>query len=67
MTPKEPRRPFHTASDAEIKGGEVYDVYFERSLGYLQFSSMSESSTRELLDALAQHFVWSRGTESNSA
>jgi hypothetical protein len=48
-------------------GPTAYDVYFERSLGYLQFSSTSESSTRELLDTLAQHLVWSRGTEGNSA
>jgi len=36
MTRKEPRRPFHTASDAEIKGGEVYDVYFERTVQILK-------------------------------
>jgi len=26
------KRPFHTASDAEIKSGEVSDVYFARML-----------------------------------
>jgi len=30
------RRPFHTASDAEIKSGEVYDVYFERTVEILK-------------------------------
>ena len=38
-------------------GPTAYDVYFERSLGYVQFSTTSESATRELLDALAQYFV----------
>src|SRR2546425_4034867 len=31
-----PKRPFHTASDAEIKSGEVSDVYFERTVEILR-------------------------------
>src|SRR5256884_9180299 len=31
-----PRRPFHTASDAEIKRGDVSDVYFERTVKILR-------------------------------
>ncbi len=30
-----PKRPFHTATDAEIKGGEVTDVYFARTVQIL--------------------------------
>jgi nicotinate phosphoribosyltransferase len=30
-----PKRPFHTASDAEIKAGDVCDVYFERTVQVL--------------------------------
>ena len=36
MAPKDSKRPFHTASDAEIKSGEVYDVYFERTVQILK-------------------------------
>src|SRR5262249_60317240 len=36
MAPKDSKRPFHTASDAEIKRGEVYDVYFERTVQILK-------------------------------
>jgi nicotinate phosphoribosyltransferase len=31
-----PKRPFHTASDAEIKSGEVSDVYFARTVEILK-------------------------------
>ena len=31
-----PKRPFHTASDAEIKSGEVCDVYFARTVEILR-------------------------------
>ncbi len=31
-----PKRPFHTASDAEIKSGEVSDVYFARTVEILR-------------------------------
>jgi hypothetical protein len=29
--PNAPKRPFHTAADADIKSGEVSDVYFSRT------------------------------------
>ena len=32
---KTPRRPFHTASDAEIRSGVVSDVYFARTVEIL--------------------------------
>jgi len=65
LPPEEPGEDF---VDGTLRwGSTAYEVYFERSLGYVQFSSPSESSTRELLDALAQDFVWPRGTDSNSA
>jgi nicotinate phosphoribosyltransferase len=35
MAPKTPDRPFHTASDAEIKSGQVSDVYFARTVEIL--------------------------------
>src|SRR5438552_13336223 len=31
-----PKRLFHTASDADIKAGEVSDVYFQRTVEILQ-------------------------------
>ena len=30
--PNTPKRPFHTAADADIKSGEVSDVSFARTL-----------------------------------
>jgi hypothetical protein len=30
------KRPFHTAADAEIKSGEVCDVYFARTVEILR-------------------------------
>ena len=30
--PNAPKRPFHTAADADIKSGEVSDVYFARTV-----------------------------------
>ena len=30
--PNAPKRPFHIADDADIKSGEVSDVYFARTL-----------------------------------
>ena len=35
MTPA-PKRPFHTATDADIRSGEVSDVYFARTVQILQ-------------------------------
>jgi nicotinate phosphoribosyltransferase len=34
--PSAPKRPFHTAADAEIKSGEVSDVYFVRTVEILR-------------------------------
>src|SRR5256886_5356862 len=33
--PNAPKRPFHTAADADIKSGEVSDVYFTRTVQIL--------------------------------
>ena len=38
--------------------GITYDIYYERALGYVQFSTVSESSARALMDALAADLVW---------
>ncbi|HUF92451.1 MAG TPA: nicotinate phosphoribosyltransferase [Candidatus Limnocylindria bacterium] len=35
MAPNASKRPFHTASDAEIKSGQVSDVYFARTVEIL--------------------------------
>src|SRR6267378_2603258 len=59
MTPKEPRRPFHTASDAEIKGGEVYDVYFERTVQILKARGDRKRVKAEVyLKALPEDWDW---------
>ena len=47
-------------------GPLVYDVYFERSLGYVQFSNASELNTRELLDVLEPSLVWQREAKNTS-
>ena len=39
-----PKRPFHTASDAEIKSGEVCDVYFARTVEILDAAYRSARS-----------------------
>src|SRR6059036_2269999 len=59
MTPKEPKRPFHTASDAEIKGGEVYDVYFERTVQILKARGDRKRVKAEVyLKALPEDWDW---------
>jgi nicotinate phosphoribosyltransferase len=59
MTPKEPRRPFHTASDAEIKGGEIYDVYFERTVQILKARGDRKRVKAEVyLKALPEDWDW---------
>src|SRR5258705_513904 len=35
IMPNAPKRPFHTAADADIKSGEVSDVYFTRTVQIL--------------------------------
>ena len=39
-------------------GAAAYDLYFEYSLGYLQFSAPSEQEIRDLNGSLAAHLVW---------
>src|SRR5437879_5859929 len=59
MTPKEPKRPFHTASDAEIKRGEVYDVYFERTVQILKARGDRKRVKAEVyLKALPEDWEW---------
>src|SRR5438552_2819176 len=59
MTHKEPKRPFHTASDAEIKGGEVYDVYFERTVQILKARGDRKRVKAEVyLKALPEDWDW---------
>jgi nicotinate phosphoribosyltransferase len=54
-----PRRPFHTASDAEIKNGEVYDVYFERTVEILKARNDRKRVKAEVyLKALPEDWDW---------
>ena len=54
-----PRRPFHTASDAEIKSGEVYDVYFERTVEILKARGDRKRVMAEVyLKALPEDWDW---------
>jgi nicotinate phosphoribosyltransferase len=54
-----PRRPFHTASDAEIKSGEVYDVYFERTVEILKARGDRRRVKAEVyLKALPEDWEW---------
>ena len=53
------RRPFHTASDAEIKSGEVYDVYFERTVEILKARGDRKRVKAEVyLKALPEDWDW---------
>jgi nicotinate phosphoribosyltransferase len=59
MTPRERKRPFHTASDAEIKRGEVYDVYFERTVEILKARGDRKRVKAEVyLKALPEDWEW---------
>jgi nicotinate phosphoribosyltransferase len=59
MTPKDSKRPFHTASDAEIKHGEVYDVYFERTVQILKARRDRKRVRAEVyLKALPEDWEW---------
>ena len=59
MTPKDSKRPFHTASDAEIKRGEVYDVYFERTVQILKARGDRKRVKAEVyLKALPEDWEW---------
>src|SRR5690242_7907255 len=53
------RRPFHTASDADIKSGEVYDVYFERTVEILKARGDRKRVKAEIyLKALPEDWEW---------
>ena len=56
LPPEQPREDF--VEGGMRWGGTVYDVYFERSLGYLELSSVSESDLRELLGKLKNDLTW---------
>jgi len=59
MAPKDSKRPFHTASDAEIKHGEVYDVYFERTVQILKARRDRKRVRAEVyLKALPEDWEW---------
>jgi nicotinate phosphoribosyltransferase len=59
MAPKDSKRPFHTASDAEIKHGEVYDVYFERTVEILKARGDRKRVRAEVyLKALPEDWQW---------
>jgi nicotinate phosphoribosyltransferase len=53
------KRPFHTASDAEIKSGEVCDVYFERTVEILRHRNDRKSVKAEIyLKSLPEDWQW---------
>jgi len=53
------KRPFHTATDAEIKSGEVYDVYFERTVEILKARNDRKRVKAEVyLKALPEDWDW---------
>src|SRR5262245_20724591 len=54
-----PRRPFHTASDAEIKRGDVSDVYFERTVEILRHRHDRKSVKAEVyVKSLPDDWQW---------
>jgi nicotinate phosphoribosyltransferase len=53
------KRPFHTASDAEIKRGEVCDVYFERTVEILRHRNDRKRVKAEVyLKSLPEDWSW---------
>src|SRR5262250_2193786 len=53
------KRPFHTASDAEIKSGEVCDVYFARTVEILRHRSDRKRVKAEIyLKSLPDDWTW---------
>jgi nicotinate phosphoribosyltransferase len=53
------KRPFHTASDAEIKSGEVCDVYFERTVEILRHRNDRKRVKAEIyLKSLPDDWQW---------
>src|SRR5262245_25793573 len=56
---KTPKRPFHTASDAEIKSGEVSDVYFARTVEILSHRNDRKRVQAEVyLKSLPEDWQW---------
>jgi nicotinate phosphoribosyltransferase len=54
-----PKRPFHTASDAEIKSGEVCDVYFARTVEILRHRNDRKRVKAEIyLKSLPDEWQW---------
>jgi nicotinate phosphoribosyltransferase len=54
-----PKRPFHTASDADIKSGEVSDVYFARTVQILQHRGDRKRVKAEIyLKSLPADWQW---------
>ena len=54
-----PKRPFHTASDAEIKRGEVSDVYFARTVQILIHRGDRKRVKAEIyLKSLPEDWQW---------
>jgi len=57
--PRAPKRPFHTASDADIKHGEVSDVYFARTVEILQHRGDRKSVQAEVyVKSLPDGWQW---------
>src|SRR3990170_3353055 len=54
-----PKRPFHTAADAEIKRGEVSDVYFARTVQILTHRGDKKRVKAEIyLKSLPEDWQW---------
>jgi len=57
--PRTPKRPFHTASDADIKSGEVSDVYFARTVQVLRHrNDRKRVKTEVYLKSLPDDWQW---------
>jgi nicotinate phosphoribosyltransferase len=57
--PNAPKRPFHTAADADIKRGEVSDVYFSRTVQILTHRGDRKRVKAEVyLKSLPEDWQW---------
>src|SRR2546428_4468571 len=57
--PNPPKRPFHTAADADIKRGEVSDVYFARTVQILKHRGDRKRVKAEVyLKSLPEDWQW---------
>src|SRR6059036_2665314 len=57
--PNAPKRPFHTAADADIKSGEVSDVYFTRTVQILSHLNDRKRVKAEVyLKSLPEDWQW---------